>query len=166
MLFHLSEEGSIARFEPRLVETFPEPVVWAIDRDHVRNYMLPRDCPRVTYYGIATTSEEDIAQYLGASRAVVAIESEWLSRVQSCRLYCYTMPPTTFECIDAGAGYFVSREHVVPDSVELIGEAIKALGENSAELRVVHDLWPLHDAIAVSSLQFSMIRMRNAKARG
>jgi hypothetical protein len=165
MLFHVSEEGSIARFEPRLVEAFPEPVVWAIDRDHLRNYLLPRDCPRVTYYAIPDSSTVDVAQYLGASHAVVAVESEWLQRVQSCRLHCYAMDSTTFECIDAGAGYFVSRQPLIPDSVELIEDAIQALAKNRAELRVVENLWPLHDAVAASSLQFSMIRMRNAKPR-
>jgi len=30
---------------------FSEPeLVWAIDGDHLRNYLVPRDCPRVTYY--------------------------------------------------------------------------------------------------------------------
>lgn len=166
MLFHVSEEAGIGRFEPRRVETFPEPVVWAIDRDHLRNYLLPRDCPRVTYYGLPTSTREDFAQYLGLHTSVVAIESGWLARVQSCQLYCYCMPSAMFECIDAGAGYFVSRQAVVPDSVDIIQDPIGAIAASGTELRVLDNLWQLHDAVAASSLQFSMIRMRNAKAPG
>jgi len=165
VLFHVSQDAGIDRFVPRLVETFPEPVVWAIDREHLRNYLLPRDCPRVTYYRIATSTEEDVAKYLGDSSAVVAIESGWLPRIRRCTLYCYAMPPATFECIDEGAGYFVSRQPVMPDSVETIQDPTRAVVATGAALRTVDDLWPLHDAVAKSSLQFSMIRMRNAKPR-
>ena len=49
MLFHISEELGIERFEPLTSESVSEPVVWAIDADHLRNYLLPRECPRVTY---------------------------------------------------------------------------------------------------------------------
>lgn len=38
-------------------------------------------------------------------------------------------------------------------------------GSNLDALRVVPSLWPLHDAVVVSTLQFSMIRMRNAQSR-
>ena len=165
MLFHVSEDGSIERFQPRLVGTFPDPVVWAIDRGHLRNYLLPRDCPRVTYYRIPTSTDEDVARYLGASSAVVAIESEWLPRLRRCTLYCYGMPPNTFECIDEGAGYFVSRRPVTPDGIETIQDPIRAIAASGAALRTMDGLWPLHDAVAKSSLQFSMIRMRNAKPR-
>ena len=53
MLFHISEESDIARFEPR-ASGYPIPpghlVVWAIDESRLCNYLLPRECPRVTYY--------------------------------------------------------------------------------------------------------------------
>ena len=166
MLFHVSEEAGIERFEPRRLETFPEPVVWAIDRDHLRNYLLPRHCPRVTYCGTPSSTKEDVARYVGASAAVVAIESEWLARVQASQLYCYRLSRATFECIDEGAGYFVSRQSVVPDGIDVIHDPMSAIAACGAELRTVDSLWPLHDAVAASTLQFSMIRMRNAKAPG
>jgi hypothetical protein len=81
MLFHVSEERGIERFAPRSSAGGMGPVVWAIDKHRLRNYLLPRECPRVT---------------------------------------CY-------------AG---------------------------------RDLWPLRDAVVASSLQFSIIRMRNALAKG
>ena len=48
MLFHVSEEFGIDRFEPRPSEYVSGFVVWAIDTDRLRNYLLPRECPRVT----------------------------------------------------------------------------------------------------------------------
>jgi hypothetical protein len=165
MLFHISEESGIRRFEPRVSEYTTEPVVWAIDADHLRNYLLPRDCPRVTYYTGRETTPIDIAQFLGSSSAVVAVESAWFERLRSCRLYCYHLPSETFECLDECAGYFVSRVSVVPACVEIFDDPIAELLKRGVELRFVPLLWPLRDAVFASSLQYSFIRMRNALPR-
>ena len=165
MLFHVSEESGIEDFEPRPSESTKEPVVWAIDASRLRNYLLPRDCPRVTYYAGRDTTARDVERFLGTSAAVVAIEGVWLERVRSCRLYCYHVPPATFECVDECAGYYVSRVRVSPAHVEVIDDAISALTKRGVKLRVVPNLWWLRDAVVGSSLQFSMIRMRNARPR-
>jgi hypothetical protein len=114
MLFHVSEEGGIEVFEPRAPKEGVDPVVWAIDEMRLRNYLVPRDCPRVTFYAGAETTEADAQRFLGSSTAVVAIEESWSERLGSCRLYCYHLPSETFECADECAGYFVSRVAVVP----------------------------------------------------
>jgi hypothetical protein len=80
-------------------------------------------------------------------------------------LYCYHLPPETFECVDACAGYFVSRMAVEPVQVEIVDDAIAALQQRGVELRLEANLWPLRDAVVASTLQFSMIRMRNALPR-
>lgn len=160
MLFHVSEEPGIQRFEPRVSEYVGEPVVWAINASRLHNYFVPRDCPRVTYYAGRETSAADVERFLGPSPAVVAVESGWLERLRSCRLYCYHVPPQTFECIDECAGYFVSRVAVVPARVEVIDDVIAELLKRGAELRFVPDLRPLRDAVVASTLQFSIIRMR------
>ena len=54
------------------------PVVWAIDADRLRNYLVPRECPRVTYYAGRETTAADVERFLGSSPAVVAVESGWL----------------------------------------------------------------------------------------
>ena len=162
MLFHVSEKSGIDVFEPRPSGYVAEPVVWAIDEVRLRNYLLPRDCPRVTYYAGRDTSAADVERFLGPSPAVVAIESGWVERVRSCRLYLYHFPPDTFECLDECAGYFVSRKSVVPARVEIIDDAMAELLKRGVELRFVADLRPLRDAVVRSTLQFSMIRMRNA----
>jgi hypothetical protein len=61
-LFHISDEPGIARFDPRPANEFDSSVVdaavWAIDEEHLPNYLVPRDCPRVRYYGAKTTRKE------------------------------------------------------------------------------------------------------------
>src|SRR5687767_3587659 len=165
MFFHVSEETGIERFEPRPSESAGEPVVWAIDAERLRNYLLPRDCPRVTFYAGRETTDADVERFLGASPAVVAVESGWWERLRSCRLYCYHLPPDTFECLDECAGYFVSRVPVVPAFVEVFDDLIAELIRRGVELRLMPSLWPLRDAVVASSLQFSLIRMRNALPR-
>ena len=165
MLFHISEESGIERFEPRPSEYVSEPVVWAIDADHLRNYLFPRECPRVTYYAGPRTTKADAARFLGTSSAVVAVESGWLERLRCCRLNCYHLPPESFECFDERAGYFVSQLPVAPAFVEVFDDLIAELLRRGVELRFVPNLWFLHDAVAASTLHFSLIRMRNALPR-
>jgi len=165
MLFHISEESGIERFEPRASKYASGLVVWGIDAGHLRNYLVPRECPRVTYYAGRETTSADIERFLGSSPAVVAVEGGWLESLRSCRLYCYHLPPKTFECIDECAGYFVSRVAVVPVRVEVFDDPIGELLKRGVELRIVPSLWPLRDAVVASSLQFSLIRMHNALPR-
>jgi hypothetical protein len=165
MLFHTSEESGIERFEPRPSQYTDEPVVWAIDADRHCNYLLPRECPRVTYYAGPETTAGDVERFLGSSPAVIAVESAWLERLRSCRLYCYHLPPETFACIDECAGYFVSRRPVVPRQVQVVDDLLAALLRRGVELRFVPNLWSLRDAVVSSTLRFSIIRMRNALPR-
>ncbi len=165
MLFHISEESGIERFGPRPSDYTTESVVWAINAERLHNYLVPRDCPRVTYYAGRATTAADVARFLGSSPAVIAVESGWLGRLRSCRLYCYHMPPETFECMDECAGYFVSRESVVPVRVEVVDDPMGEILKRGIELRFVPGLWTLRDAVVASSLEYSLIRMRNALPR-
>src|ERR1700752_4934426 len=166
MLFHISEEPDIERFDPRPSEYTVESVVWAIDADRLRNYLVPRGGPGVTFYAGPQTTTADNERFLRSSAAVMAVEEDWLTRVQESRLYCYHMPPQTFECIDECAGYFVSRESVVPVRVQVLEDPVSELRRRGVELRVLSDLRPLRDSVVASSLQFSIILMRNARPRG
>jgi len=47
MLFHVSETPGIEQFAPRFSEAARGPAVWAIDAARLRNYLVPRRCPRV-----------------------------------------------------------------------------------------------------------------------
>ena len=162
MLFHVSEDGRIAHFQPRPSEYTTEPVVWAIEESRLCNYLVPRDCPRVTYYAGPQTTKSDIEKFLTATSVVVAVESAWLERIRSCRLYVYSMPATTFESLDECAGYFVSRVPVVPTRVHVVDDVIAELLRRGVELRFVPDLTQLGHVVVQSTLLFSLIRMRHA----
>jgi uncharacterized protein DUF6886 len=169
-LYHVSDAPGIARFDPR-----PAPegsgqqggMVWAIDRAHLHNYLLPRDCPRVTFYALPESTPADVDRLMAGTSAsyVVAIESGWLPRVLSERLYCYELPGSSFTLADAGAGYYIARAPVVPRAARPIDNLLGELLAHDVELRVMPSLWKLRDAVVASSLQFSIIRMRNALPR-
>lgn len=165
MLFHLSESPAIERFEPRVPDSDGAPVVWAIDDEHLHNYLVPRECPRVTFYAKRDSARADIERFLMSSRAVVAVESGWMGRMRSAKLYRYRLPAETFNCTDAGAGYYTSTQAVEPLAVETFDDLLAELLKRDVEVRFVPNLWHLHDAVAASTLQFSMIRMRNASPR-
>ena len=163
-LYHLSEEAGIRLFKPRPLKVGSEPLVWAIDAEHVSNYLLPRDCPRVTFSAGRDSSSDDGERFLlgTAASRVVAIESGWLERVRSTLLYRYTFSAGGFELHDVTAGYHVSHAAVVPTSEQPVGDLLQALLDSGVELRVLPALWDLRERVIHSTLAFSIIRMRNA----
>ncbi len=170
-LYHVSDQPDIATFEPRpvyanhpLSGALERPVVWAIAEPLLHNYLLPRDCPRVTFYAPPDSDPADVARLLGqtAARFVVAIEAGWLAAVRQARLYVYEFPSGGFECVDEGAGYYVSAAPVVPLGVRRVDDLLGEITGRGVELRVMPSLRPLRDALVASTLQFSCIRMRNA----
>jgi len=164
-LFHISDQPGIARFEPRPAPGTDKPVVWAIDEYHVPNYLLPRDCPRVTFYADAESDPRDVETLLGPSGAthVVAVEACWLPRIRDARLIQYEFDPAAFEPLDPGAGYYVSRDAVAPIAETRIDDVLAALLECDVELRIMQSLWAIREAAIESSPQYSIIRMRNAR---
>lgn len=143
------------------------PVVWSIEERLLHNYLLPRDCPRVTFYALPDSDPADIARLMDvtAARHVVAIESGWLNAIRSAILYLYEFSGDGFREVDRGAGYFVRETAVAPLSVRRVDDLLGELVARDVELRITSSLWPLHDAVLASTLQFSFIRMRNARPR-
>jgi Family of unknown function (DUF6886) len=168
-LYHFSEDPTIGRFVPEIAppSAVREPLVWAVDAEHAHIYYFPRDCPRVTFYRSQRASDEDLQRFFSMTTAtrVVAIESRWLDAMRGTSLYRYEFPGDSFELIDTGAGYWVSRETVVPLSLEPVGDLMAALASAGAELRIMPSLWPLYEAVIASTLDFSIIRWRNASPR-
>lgn len=168
-LFHVSDDPAITRFDPRPSPSTDAGVigtaVWALAEPFLPNYLLPRDCPRICFRAKDTTTEADRERFLGAARHVVAFEASWLDRVRSARLAVYEMPPATFADALLEAGYWISRESVTPLRMTIVDDCLAALTAAGAEVRIVHDFWPLCDAVAGSSLRFSIIRKRNAEPR-
>ena len=167
-LFHISEEPGISIFEPR-----PSPshfdningnVVFAISDRLLHNYLLPRDCPRVTFYATEQTTDADKHKFFGNSAAghTVIVESGWHQRIKETVLYNYEFPQDNFMLIDEIAGYYVSYKPVIPLSVTPVNDIMGELLSRNIELRFTPSLIKLADAVSKSSLNFSIIRMRNA----
>ena len=166
-LYHVSDRAGIERFDPRPASNNSAVVgdaVWAVDEEHLPNYLLHRDCPRICFARNATTTIEDEAQFLRYSNdgRIIAVEWEWQNRIRSSVLYIYELSPDSFDLIDANAGYYISRDTVTPLSISVVDDLLAEMKRRKVELRFMTDLWKLHDAVAKSSLEFSMIRIRNA----
>lgn len=162
-VYHFSEEPDIREFAPR-PSRLGEPLVWAIDAWHAPLYWLPRDCPRVCFWPLPTTTAEDRERWWAgvAGRMVIAIEAGWLQRMRDCRLYRYVFDDPRFESIH-DHGVHVSRDTVRPVAVEPVGDLLAAQAGADVELRICQSLVPLGRAIITASLHFSLIRMRNAQ---
>ena len=165
-LFHVSDRDDIQRFEPRVAPTDPDArrAVWAIDEAHVGNQLLPRDCPRVCFRAGPTTSAGDSHRFLLDDRSarIVAIETAWWERVRTSAMWVYELPTDPFTLLDQTAGYYVADETVTPIDRREVADVPTALLAMGYELRVMPSLWPLRDAVIASSLDFSVIRWRNA----
>ncbi len=160
-LFHVSETPNIRLFEPR-PDRRGELAVWAVGEPRLHNYLLPRDCPRITFFADDKTSDEDRSRFLGSAESVVAIESGWFNVCLETSLYLYEFDPQPFSLIDTTACYYVSKEAVKPIRETPVSNVLGALLEKGVELRILPSLWELREAVVSSTLAFSIIRMRNA----
>ena len=168
-LFHVSEDPGITWFEPRPVPSPDSGVsglaVWAVAESHLANYLTPRDCPRICFRAGPHTSYADRETFLRRSERVVAFESVWLERVRTTELTIYEMPDEAFESVLPEAGYWIARCGVSPRRHLKVANPLAAIHAAGVKTRVVDDFWPLANAVAGSTLQFSIIRKRNALPR-
>jgi hypothetical protein len=162
-LWHVSEDSSIEVFHPHHNELHArdEPLVWAVDTSYSWLYWFPRDCPRACFNAKADTTDEDVERWLDGDRTrrVSVIESCWLERFRSARVYAYRLPPEAFEPWDK---FFVSRETVVPLELVELGDLLERHAQADNELRIAPSLYPLWGRVIETSLDFSGIRLRNA----
>lgn len=165
-LYHFSDNPDIHIFEPRIIynRTDEPPKVWTIDEKHAPHYYFPRECPRVCVWPKEDTSDEDIDLFFGMSKThrMVAIEIGWYDRVRRGHICRYSFDPDGFELHVADAGYYITTRPVKPIGVERIDDLIGSLLQEGIELRVTPSLMPLRERILSSTVNFSMIRMRNA----
>lgn len=162
-LWHVSENPSIEVFHPHHTELHAadEPLVWAVDTQHMWLYWFPRDCPRACWCANGETTDEDVERSLGGDRErrVAMIETGWLERMRSARVYAYRLPPETFEPWDK---FFVSRETVVPLELVELGDLLTRHADAGNELRISPALYPLWDDVIETTLDYNGIRLRNA----
>jgi len=163
-LWHVSEDPTLRRFEPHLRpgHDADEPLVWAVDTRHLPLYWFPRDCPRACFEANDETTDEDVERWLDGDRTrrVAVIETRWLEHFRSARVYAYRLPPDTFEPWDK---FFVSRETVVPLELVELGDLLARHAAARNELRIAPTLYSLWHEVNETTLDFSGIRLRNAR---
>jgi hypothetical protein len=164
-LFHVGDGLPLTVMRPR-----PSPagtphagrlLVWAIDEEHLVNYLLPRQCPRVTW---ATRGVTPPVLHSPAPR-VVAVEHDWAPLLGRAGLNVHRLDPAGFTVLDAGAGYWVSESDADVLDVQRVDDCPAAIADTGAELRLTPSLWPYVDAVVSGAKEFSAIRMRNAQPR-
>lgn len=170
-LFHVSDRADIQDFKPRLPPHdsgtgVKVPVVWAVADTHLAHYLLPRDCPRVCIRAGPATTDADRRRFLPAdgTQTRIVIEPEWTERARVATLWLYQLPAASFREVDANAGYHVSEHAVTPLSVTRIAAPLDQIAQRGAVLHAVPDLRAFAAEVVDSSLLFSIIRLRHARA--
>jgi hypothetical protein len=156
-LWHVSEDDSVRRFEPR------EGKVWAIDTRHLPLYWFPRECPRATLWADPLTSDDDVERCLGGDRAlrVHVVEPDWLPPLRTTRVVSYRMPEASF--VQDENRFWISSAPVEPLELVELGDLVARHDAAGIELRTEPYLLRFWDAVACSTLGFSGIRLRNAR---
>jgi len=156
-LWHVSEDDSIRRFEPR------EGKIWAIDTRHWPLYWFPRECPRAAFWADSTTTDADVDRFLAGlrDRRVHVVESYWLPRLRTTRVVSYRMPGTTF--VQDEDRFWTSAEPVEPIEIVELGDLIQRHEAAGIELGTETRLLAFWDTVVRSTLGFSGIRLRNAR---
>jgi Family of unknown function (DUF6886) len=156
-LWHVSEDDSIRRFEPR------DAKVWAIGTRLLPLYWFPRECPRTTFWAESETTDDDVERFLGGDRArrVHVVEPAWLQRMRTARVVAYRLPEETF--VENDDRFWISAEPVEPLEVVELGDLVEQHESAQIELDTAEDLLGFWQEVVDSSLGFSGIRLRNAK---
>ncbi|WP_406447384.1 hypothetical protein OG782_01090 [Streptomyces sp. NBC_00876] len=158
-------------FRPHVAATAKqaEAYVWAVDAVQAPAYWFPRQCPRAMAWAAADTTETDREHVLGpgGGERVHVIEYDWLKRFLSVELFAYRLSADSFRPFGRPVPHaFVATEPVEPLApAQPVGDLLRIHQEAGIQLRVLDSLWELWDTVIASTLEFSGIRLRNARAR-
>ena len=164
-VLHFSEDPAIQIFRPHVAATAQQPTayVWAVGADRAPDYWFPRQCPRAMAWLGPSTTPADRARIIGAGSGsrVHAVEYGWLDAMRTVELYAYRLPAEPFKLYDAA---FVATTEVRPlGPPERVGDLFELHDEAGIQLRVLnrlHDFWA---EVTASTLEWSGIRLRNAR---
>jgi hypothetical protein len=168
-LFHVSEEDNIQIFEPRLPRRNDLDktigLVWAIDELRLPNFLTPRDCPRVTYHIGKNTTKLDKKKFFTSSTVshTLVIESKWLDKMNNTTLYLYEFDAKEFVLQDDVAGYYVATTAQIPTAKYQLKDLFSELLKRNIEIRIIDNLWDIANDVKLSTLNWSLCRMDNAK---
>jgi len=170
-IFHVSEESDIAVFHPRIPERpdldATQGLVWAINEKCLPNFLTPRNCPRVCYHIGVNTTDQDKRVYIASTSCshVIVIESKWFETMKNTNLYLYEFDSYGFTLQDQNAGYYTSETTQIPIAKIEVENLFEELFKRNVEVRIVDNLWDIHDEIQNTSFNWSMCRMQFAQLR-
>nr|WP_246367504.1 DUF6886 family protein [Kibdelosporangium persicum] len=103
----------------------------------------------------------------GGGARVHSIEYGWLERMRTVRLFAYRLPAERFRPFGSPVpNASVSTVEVRPlGPPEPVGDLLGLHEEAGIQLRIMNNLWEFWDAVIISTLGFSGIRLRNASPR-
>jgi hypothetical protein len=164
-VLHFSEDPTIEVFRPHVAKTAQQgtPYVWAVGHDRAPDYWFPRQCPRAMAWVGPSTTPHDRDRIIGpgSGTRVHAVEYGWLDAMRSVELYAYRLPANAFTEYDAAV---VATTEVRPlGPAERVGDLFDLHAEAGIQLRVLPRLHEFWSAVITSSLEFSGIRLRNAR---
>lgn len=167
-VLHFSEDPTIERFVPHVASTsqLREPYVWAVGAERCPDYWFPRACPRAMAWKGPRTTPEDAERIIGAGAGdrVHAVEYGWLQAIMEVRLYAYRLPAEVFQPIGEPPSAVVARVPVRPlGPPEPVSDLLELHEQAGIQLRVLANLWPFWNEVTASTLEFSGIRLRNAR---
>lgn len=167
-VLHFSEDPTIERFVPHVAPTSrqSEPYVWAVDAERCPSYWFPRACPRAMAWPGPRTTREDVDRIIGAGcgERVHAIEYGWLKAMMDVRLFAYRLPADVFKPLGDPPAAVVATVPVLPlGPPEPVRDLFELHEEAGIQLRVLDNLWRFWNEVTASTLEFSGIRLRNAR---
>ncbi|MFI6993751.1 DUF6886 family protein [Nonomuraea wenchangensis] len=167
-VLHFSEDPTIVRFVPHVAVTtsLAEPYVWAVGHERCPDYWFPRACPRAMAWVGPRTTEEDRVRIIGAGCGdrVHAVEYCWLQAMREVELFAYRLPEGEFRPIGDPPHAVVATVPVEPlGPPEPVGDLFELHERAGIQLRVLPNLWAFWNEVTASSLEFSGIRLRNAR---
>lgn len=165
-VFQFSEDSTLRRFAPQVPPSNPShpPVVWAVDDEHAPLYWFPRTVPRISVWAYDEVQQRQLTDRFGTeSHRIVAVEQHWLGEIRAARIHRYTFDASQFVPWEQADGQYVASDVVYPEEVDVIDDVIAAHCDAGVELRLTPRLGALMDAILVSGLPFSFVRIRDAQ---
>lgn len=163
---HISEDGEIARFVPRVAPSDPgrPPTVWAVAPWFEPVQWAPRRCPRVMVWAGDEAQRVVLAERFGATTdRVCAIESGWLDAVRRSVLYRYEFDAAGFTASDDAPGEYLSSTEPRIERVVVLDDLLALHAEAEVELRVTPRLGALVDQILQSGLPYRFVNLRDAR---
>lgn len=167
-LFHVSDDPDIEKFILRMpdqnVWTINRGVVWAIDEEHLTNYLTPRNCPRIVLRIGDNAAIESIRAFdLQPGIPVMYLEKHWQIIMKNHPLYLYEFDKTHFECVDKTAGYYVSYAEQPAQWTMIVSDLEDFLSARGVTVRYIDRLNDIYERVIQSSLDYLCICMRYAK---